>query len=69
LGQRATVLLFFRSADWWPFCKGQLVQLQDAVPRFERQGVNFAAISYDSEEILRYFADRHKIEYALLSDP
>jgi hypothetical protein len=28
-----------------------------------------AAISYDSEEILRYFADRHKIEYPLLGDP
>jgi hypothetical protein len=28
-----------------------------------------AAISYDSEEILRYFADRRKIEFPLLADP
>jgi hypothetical protein len=28
-----------------------------------------AAISYDSEEILKYFADRHNIEYPLLGDP
>ena len=27
------------------------------------------AISYDSEEILKYFSDRHKIEYPLLGDP
>src|SRR6266478_4292808 len=40
-----------------------------AVPRFEKQGVKLAAISYDSEEILKYFADRHKIEYPMLADP
>ena len=43
--------------------------MQNAVPRFEKQGVKFAAISYDSEEILKYFADRHKIEYPMLADP
>jgi hypothetical protein len=45
------------------------VQLQSAFPRFEKQGVKLAAVSYDSEEILKYFADRHKIEYPLLGDP
>lgn len=44
------------------------MQLQSAVPRFEKQGVKLAAISYDSEEILKFFADRHKIEYPLLAD-
>ena len=28
-----------------------------------------AVISYDSEEILKFFADRHKIEYPMLADP
>ena len=28
-----------------------------------------AAISYDSEEILEFFADRHNIEYPMLADP
>jgi peroxiredoxin len=68
-GPKGTVLLFFRSADWWPFCKGQLVQLQSAIPRFEKQGVKLAAISYDSEEILKFFTDRQKITYPLLGDP
>lgn len=45
------------------------MQLQSAIPRFEKQGVKFAAISYDSEEVLKYFADRRKIEYPLLADP
>jgi peroxiredoxin len=68
-GKNGTVLLFFRSADWWPFCKGQLVELQNAIPRFEKQGLKLAAISYDSEEILKFFADRKKIEFPMLGDP
>ncbi len=45
------------------------MQLQSAIPRFEQHGVKLAAISYDSEAILKYFADRHKIEYPMLGDP
>jgi len=43
--------------------------LQSAIPRFEKQGLKFAAISYDSMEILKFFADRHKVDYPLLEDP
>jgi hypothetical protein len=31
--------------------------------------VKLAAASYDSEEILKFFADRHKIDYPMLADP
>ena len=68
-GPKGTVLLFYRSADWCPYCKGQLIQLQAAKERFERQGLKIAGISYDNEEILKYFSGRRKIEYPLLSDP
>lgn len=68
-GSNGTVLLFYRSADWCPFCKGQLIQLQSAKTRFEKQGIKLAAISYDSVEILKYFSDRRKIEFSLLADP
>jgi len=68
-GEKGTVLLFYRSADWCPYCKGQLIQLQAAKARFEKQGIKLAGISYDSVEILKYFADRRKIEFPLLSDP
>ena len=37
--------------------------------RFEKQGIKLAAISYDSEAILKYFADRRKIGFPLLADP
>jgi peroxiredoxin len=68
-GTNGTVLLFFRSADWCPYCKGQLIQLQMAKARFEKQGIRLAGISYDSVEILKFFSDRRKIEFPLLSDP
>ena len=44
------------------------MQLQNAKERFEKQGLKFAAISYDSPAILKDFADRHKIEFPLLAD-
>ncbi len=68
-GPDGLLLLFFRSADWCPFCKGQLVDLQAAQGRFMAKGVNVAAVSYDSPAILADFAKRKSISYPLLSDP
>jgi peroxiredoxin len=68
-GMKGTVLLFFRSADWCPYCKAQLMDLQRARARFEQQGLKLAAISYDTVEILKSFADRRQIEYPMLADP
>ena len=43
--------------------------MQNAREKFRQQGVGLAAISYDSEAILRDFTQRHKIEYPLIADP
>jgi peroxiredoxin len=61
-------LLFFRSADWCPFCKGQLVDLEGAQAAFAGRGINVAGVSYDSQAILGDFARRRSITYPLLSD-
>ena len=45
------------------------MQLQNAKQEFEAQGIQLAAVSYDGPEILKDFADRHKIEFPLLADP
>lgn len=37
--------------------------------QFKKQGLGVAAISYDSREILRHFAERASITFPLLSDP
>lgn len=44
------------------------MQLQNAKQRFEAQGLNLAAVSYDSPEILKDFARRHHVDFPLLSD-
>jgi len=43
--------------------------LQEAREEFHRQSLGLAAISYDSEAILRDFSERRKIQYPLLADP
>lgn len=43
--------------------------MQNAHEKFRQQGVGLAAISYDSQAILRDFSQRHKIEYPLIADP
>ncbi len=68
-GPKGLALLFFRSADWCPYCKTALVQLQEALPKYMSQGLGVAAISYDSVEILQTFAKRVGITYPMLSDP
>lgn len=47
----------------------QLVQLQQAQQRFKDQGIGLAAISYDSQAILKEFAQRQHISFPLLADP
>jgi peroxiredoxin len=68
-GPKGTVLLFYRSADWCPYCKGQLIQLQAAKARFDQQGIKLAGISYDNVDILKFFSQRKNIEFPLLADP
>jgi peroxiredoxin len=67
-GENGLLLLFFRSADWCPFCKGQLVDLERAQKLFAAKGINVAGVSYDSPQVLAEFSQRKSITYPLLSD-
>lgn len=68
MGEHGLVLVFFRSADWCIFCKGQLAQLQRDLPILQRAGLGLAGISYDSPGVLKDFATRLGITFPLLSD-
>jgi peroxiredoxin len=68
-GRNGLVLLFFRSADWCPFCKAQLIDINGGVAEIEKRGYNVAGLSYDSPEILAAFTAKRDIAYTLLSDP
>lgn len=67
-GKNGTVLVFFRSAKWCPYCQRQLVDLKALQGQIETRGYKLAAISYDKPEVLARFAAEHGIGYALLSD-
>ncbi len=67
-GKNGLLVLFFRSADWCPFCKQQVLQLAAAQQEFEAKGINVVGISYDSVDILAEFEQRHGLKVPLLSD-
>jgi peroxiredoxin len=67
-GPNGLLLVFSRSADWWPYCRNQLVELQNSLGQLKAHGINAASITYDSREILSNFGDAYKIEFSLLSD-
>ncbi len=68
-GPKGLVLVFTRSADWCPYCKTQLADLNNQLAGFRKRGLNVASVSYDSAEILKTFAGRVGIKYPMLSDP
>ncbi len=68
MGEKGTVILLFRSADWCPFCKRHLLELNSEVHKFKKLGYGITAISYDTPKILRTFAQKKKLKFSLLSD-
>ena len=67
-GEKGLIILFFRSADWCPFCKRHLIELNDHAEKFRKLGYGLAAISYDNTAILKEFSENKDISYPLLSD-
>ena len=45
------------------------MELEQNIAGFKAKGYGVAALSYDSPEVLKHFAERAKITYPLLSDP
>jgi len=67
-GNKGLIILFFRSADWCPFCKRHLLELDNHAEKFRKLGYGLAAISYDNTAILKEFSELKNISYPLLSD-
>jgi peroxiredoxin len=66
--KNGVIVLFFRSADWCPFCKRHLIEFQEYADKFKALGYGLAAISYDSTDILKAFTQENNLSYPLLSD-
>lgn len=68
-GSKGTVLVFFRSVKWCPYCQRQIIDFKDAAAPLAQRGYTLAAISYDPPEVLTTFATKQGVGYTLLSDP
>jgi len=69
MGQKGLAVFFVRSADWCPFCKGQLVDANRHLARFRELGVSVVSISVDEVAPIAAFAQEQHIGYTMLSDP
>jgi peroxiredoxin len=69
-GQNGTVLMFFRSAAWCPYCKAQLIAMNEkAAAAIKARGYALVGLSYDAPEVLAKFAAERRVGWTLLSDP
>ncbi len=68
MGPKGLMLVFSRSADWCPYCKTQMLELQSRVQEIVSRGLGLAVITYDSPAVLADFSARRTITYPLLSD-
>jgi peroxiredoxin len=69
MGDKGVAVLFVRSADWCPFCQGQLVDAQRHLAQFRALGINVVSISVDDVEEIAKFAAAQEISYPMLADP
>lgn len=61
-------LVFYRSADWCPYCKKQLQALQADLKKVEMSGVRVVGISYDAPATSAAAATKLGLTFPLLSD-
>jgi peroxiredoxin len=69
-GPKGTVLMFFRSAAWCPYCKAQLIDMNsNGAAAIKARGYALVGLSYDAPEVLAKFAAERGVAWTLLSDP
>lgn len=69
LGKNGAALFFVRSADWCPYCKKQLADVNGRLPEFKALGLNVVSISHDTVPLIAAFHSAQKIGYTMLADP
>lgn len=69
MGAKGLAVFFVRSADWCPFCKGQLVDANRHLARFRELGLSVVSVSVDEVAPIAAFAQEQHIGYSMLSDP
>ncbi len=68
LAEGNVALVFVRSADWCPFCRRQLQDLEKDLAAIQATGVTLVAISYDAPETNAAAVAKLGLTFPLLSD-
>lgn len=68
MGAKGMVVILVRSADWCPYCKAQLIDLNNVRADLAKQGYALVSVSYDAPKTLVGFAQTRKIAFPMLSD-
>jgi peroxiredoxin len=68
MGAKGIVIVMVRSADWCPYCKAQLVNLNGINSKIKAMGYSLVSVSYDKPAKLASFGKAKGITYSLLSD-
>lgn len=68
-GGHGTVLMFFRSVKWCPYCQHQMIEFKAATAPLAQRGYRLAAISYDDPATQAAFAAKEGVTLTFLSDP
>lgn len=69
MGSRGVTVVFVRSADWCPFCKRQLVELDQRAAQFDSLGFPLVSVSVDEVPLVKAFHDQAGIGFTMLADP
>lgn len=67
-GKNGTVFIANRSYDWCPYCKHQMIQLQETKAAYDAAGIGMVAITYDDPALQKLFTDKFNITIPVLSD-
>ena len=67
VSQKPTVLIFYRGG-WCPYCNAHLAELQKIEQDLVDMGYQILAVSPDQPKFLEESAEKHNLEYTLLSD-
>jgi peroxiredoxin len=67
-GPKGIVLVLVRSANWCPYCKAQLIALNDVRADIAKRGYGLASLSYDKPATLSGFVKSKNLGFVMISD-
>jgi peroxiredoxin len=69
MGKQGIAVFFVRSADWCPFCKRQLVEVNGRLAEFKALGLNVVSVSHDEVAKIAEFHNAQHMGFTMLADP